>query len=53
MSWDCPEGATRQGNVQIAQVENEQEEYDDPVCSRGRRSLTDEENFVETKKRIT
>ena len=23
MSWDFPEGATRQGNVQIAQVENE------------------------------
>jgi len=25
MSWDCPEGATRQGNVQITHVENEQE----------------------------
>ena len=31
MSWDCPEGATRQGNVQIAQVENEQEAPDDHV----------------------
>ena len=31
MSWDCPEGDARQGNVQIAQVENEQRVPDDHV----------------------
>jgi len=24
MSWDCPEGATRQGNIQVAQAETRQ-----------------------------
>ena len=31
MSWDCPEGVVRQGNVQIAQAENEQRIHDDHV----------------------
>jgi hypothetical protein len=31
MSWDCPEGAARQGNVQITQAENEQRIPDDHV----------------------
>ena len=31
MSWDCPKGAEIQGNVQSAQVEDEQEVPDDHV----------------------
>ena len=31
MSWDCPKGAARQGNVQIAQDENEYRVTDDHV----------------------
>ena len=31
MSWECLEGAARQGNVQITQTENEQRVPDDHV----------------------
>ena len=31
MSWDCPEGAVRKGNVHITQVKNEQRMPDDHV----------------------
>jgi hypothetical protein len=31
MSWDCPEGATKQGNVQVAHAEIEQKSPEDHV----------------------